>query len=93
MITAPKIQVPPGMTVREQDDGTYIVEKSEVAFSKTVAFRMSSAMFADMLPFLASFPQRSWASGMRWLLEQPETVAAIERRMSEQTKLRAAKQD
>lgn len=54
---------------------------------RTVAFRLTTSEYLELLPFFEAFGQSSGA--LRWLLSQPETQALIRRAVEEQTAPRA----
>lgn len=69
------IRVPLGMKVIETPDGFEVV-RSDEAMTKTVAIRMPSSMYADLMVFVETFPSRGWGEALRWLFSD-ERVRSI----------------
>lgn len=82
-----QVEVPPGFRAMEGDDGTIRVERHpDELLTRTVAVRLTSRRYADLLPFFGTFPTGRSSDALRWLLEQPETQAAMTRRMESVTR-------
>jgi len=77
------------MILEETPDG-YVVKRSGDLLSKTIAFRLSAGHYADIRPFLESFPQRSWAAAMRWLLSDERVRAVMAERVRSTSKRKKA---
>lgn len=90
MSDIPKIEMPAGATLRENEDGslTVVLDPTGEPLSKTIAFRTTSTAYVGMLAWRESFADRTWASAFRWLFAQPEVTEAITRRMAAQTRRR-----
>lgn len=67
----PKVSVPAGFEAVVAEDGSVAVRQREgQSFTKTISFRTTTEDFNQLLPFLETFPSRSWAEAFRWLLGQ-----------------------
>lgn len=81
---APTIKVPHGYSVVSVEGGFEIVPNGET-MSRTVAFRLPASLYADLLELNDTFPERSWAASMRWLVSDPEVRMLIRKRIDTRT--------
>lgn len=82
MGTVGKIEVPNGYVAVENPDGSITVRKGEdMVLSKSITFRTVTAEFNRLLPFVETFPERSWSHAFRWLLDQDEVRDVITSRV------------
>lgn len=85
-MTVPSIKLPPGMTIVEDGAGGYEVVGSKESMVRTVAFRTTPSTYAAMLPFIETFPERTWGAAIRWLLEDQRVRTVIAERIGGATK-------
>ncbi len=60
------------MKIVEDGVGGYRVIGESEPLSKTVAWRIPMSEHSELLTFVESFPERTLAAAMRWLMRQPE---------------------
>ena len=85
--TKPTIKVPAGMSLIQTDDGWEIVANRE-PMSKTVAFRLPTSTYGQMMGLVECFPDKGWGSAMRWLLDDDTVRAVIAKKIAASTKPR-----
>jgi hypothetical protein len=54
--------------------------------SKTVAFRLPASDYTRMMTFIESFPEKTWAVGIRWLLADERVRQVMADRVAERTR-------
>ena len=86
MSTVPMIKVPAGFSLVENgDDGWEIVKNAE-PMTRTVAFRVTASTYSEALALVESFPDRSWGTALRWLLDDGTVRGVIADRIGRSTK-------
>lgn len=83
----PSIKIPTGMSLVETDTGWEIVANRE-PMSKTVAFRLPTSTYGQMMALVQCFPDKGWGSAMRWLLDDDTVRAVIAKKIAASTKPR-----
>jgi hypothetical protein len=87
MTSTTHVEVPAGYRAVEAADGAIRVERHpSERLAHTIAVRFTSRAIADLQPFISTFPTGRSSDAVRWLLEQPETKAAMLRRMEQVTR-------
>jgi len=84
-VQAPHLKVPYGYSVVETKDGYEVVANGET-LSRTIAFRLPASLYADLADLVETFPERSWAAAMRWLVSDSSVNEIISARIASQTK-------
>lgn len=84
-MTAVKITTPPGFTVTEINKNSFYVQPTGERLTQTVAFRLPPSEYMALLPFFESFHDGRSATALRWLINQPEVMAVIERQARGET--------
>lgn len=72
---------PPGYRAVVDHDGTVSFESTGEILDKTIGWRVPASEYAGYLPFLEAFPERNWATAMRWLMARPAVKAEIAARI------------
>ena len=82
--TTPKVKVPHGFSLIQTPTGYEVVANGET-MTRTVAFRLPASLYADVAELVETFPQRTFAAALRWMLADEEIRRIIKSRIDART--------
>ncbi len=74
------------MMLVEDGSGGYEIIKSTEVYDKVISFKTTEEVYASLIPFIESFPQQTMSIAMRWLIENDDVRAVMQRRVDQMTK-------
>lgn len=73
----PHINLPPGLSLVPDGAGGFDLVSEKELLSRTVAFRLPMSDYASLQVFIESFPERTVAVALRWLLRHPDVMTLM----------------